>query len=191
MFCHGRSLVEPTFMLTSGGGSEGFSSAPRYPEIQCSGPMTFWYGSVSWDLYTELRIRILLFSLVAFKFPTKKKTFFFKLLLLFSFLCVHLHQSSKITSQKTVETKVFLNFVLITDPDPEGPETYRSESGTLQKSVPVLNFCTIRRKFSPWDRLKRGSEFKFWLAFSGTHRFFEYWRHHRSLRLAVFDIRLW
>jgi hypothetical protein len=43
--------------------------------IQCSGSVTFCYGSGSLDLYTGLRIRILLFLADAFKVPTKIRFF--------------------------------------------------------------------------------------------------------------------
>ncbi len=99
-----------------------------------------WYGSGLADPYGtyNLRIRILLLSSVTFKRPTKN--FAHKVL-----LKVHVPQSSKIKSHKTVEIKVFLTFLLDdgririwirTNNDESGsgrPKTYRSGSTTLKK----------------------------------------------------------
>ncbi len=63
-----------------------------------------------------IRIRILLFSSVADKQPTKNMFF------AYYFLKVHLHQSSKIKSQKKLqkeEIKVFLTFFACSWKDPD------------------------------------------------------------------------
>ncbi len=85
----------------------------------------------------RIRIRLLLFSSVADKMPTKKKfsNFF---CLPYYFLKVHLHQSSNIKkvkkrSHKIVEIKGFLtssgsrsrSIIICTDPDPGGPSRIR------------------------------------------------------------------
>ncbi len=66
--------------------------------------VTFWYGSGSADVTTDLRTRIrnLLFSSVADKMSMKNKLF---QSFLQYFLNVHFHQSSKIKSQKEVIKK--------------------------------------------------------------------------------------
>ncbi len=86
---------------------------------------------------------ILLFLLVTFKTSTKISQFF-----AYSFLKVHLHNSSKIKSHKevtkTVEIKFFLHSLLVNwesvqiimdpDADPGGPKTYSSGSGCGSRS---------------------------------------------------------
>jgi hypothetical protein len=93
---------------------------------QCFGSVPFWYGSGSGS-----------FSLVTFKMPTKDCKFFF----LLNFLKVHLHHSSQIKimkkSQNSRNQGFSYYFCLMMeksgsesesriDPDPRGPETYKS-----------------------------------------------------------------
>ncbi len=87
-----RIRIRGTFFLTvdiafHNNNSEVVKGAPFE---QCSGSVTFWYGFGSADPYTSgLRIRILLFSSVAFKMPTKKR-FFFSLITYRRYICVSL-----------------------------------------------------------------------------------------------------
>ena len=62
-----------------------------------------------------IRIRILLFSSVAFKRPTKKSFFFLGFLTVGKFASVF-KNNKVLGSHKTVEIKVFINFL---DPNPE------------------------------------------------------------------------
>ncbi len=96
----GRSLVEPTFMLTSGGGSEGFSAAPRYPKIQGSRPVTFWYVRIRFlrSVVSTLNYGSGSCSFLQWLSSFQPQKHFFQTALAYYILCVHLHQSSKIRS---------------------------------------------------------------------------------------------
>ncbi len=105
---------------------------------------------------TDSRIRILLFSSVADKMPTKKKFFFFSkpfCLLLFegpTFTSVFKDKKSK-RSKIIVEINVFLTFFACwwKDPDPVGPVTYGTDPadpdpqhwlGANGRLFPLLSF---------------------------------------------------
>ncbi len=87
--------------------------------------MTFWCGSESADPCLWLWIRILLFSSLTFKTPTKR-WFFFSFSASY-FLKVHLHHFLKIKSQKSHKTediKVFLSiwYLIIEGSGPGRPK---------------------------------------------------------------------
>ncbi len=93
------SLANPhsrSGMLASTTFGAGTSTTEQNYVDQCCGSVTFWYGSGSAPL--TCGSGSCFFSSVAFKMPTKNKFLFFCSLPYF--LKVHLHQSSKIKSQK-------------------------------------------------------------------------------------------
>ncbi len=92
------------------------------PRSQCSGTVTFWYGSGfgSSDSYLwltmRIRLPILLISSVTFKMTTEN-IFSSSSFYAYSFLKVHLHHSSKIKShkksQKDSRNQGFSSFFLL------------------------------------------------------------------------------
>jgi hypothetical protein len=118
----------------------------RYPgyrtKKQCSGSVTFCDGSGPLDLYSGLRIRILLFSSVVSKTPTKNY-FTFLLLLITCRLKITSHQ--EVTKQ--LKSRSFLIFGLLKegfgaesvqvmkDPDPGGPKHLRIRIQLLTRNI--------------------------------------------------------
>ncbi len=77
---------------------------PMYNHSQYSGSVTFLDGSESLELFSGLRIGILLFSSVTIEMLTNN---IFPNFFAYYLLKVHLHQSSKITSHETVKSRFF------------------------------------------------------------------------------------
>ncbi len=106
-------------------------------------------GFTGLRIQIRLRLRILLFSLVALKIPTKISFFVYFLLTIGTFTSVF-NDNKLLRGRKTIKLKVCLfllvdrgnrvsKFVkIITDPDPGVPKTYKSNgsgSGTLVSNI--------------------------------------------------------
>jgi hypothetical protein len=100
---------------------------------------------------TDLRIRIRLFSSVAFKMPTKIS--FFLSFFAYYFLKVHLHQSPKIKKSNS-RSQGFSYFFLRDnkrgDPDPGGPRTYGSGSWSTTLLPSSVRYYSRVSTYEDW-----------------------------------------
>jgi hypothetical protein len=110
-----------------------------YCTFQCRGSMPLTNGSGSW-------IRILLFSSLTFKMPAKNK-FFNIIFSAYYYLKVHLHNFSKIKSQKESQNSRNQGFSYYCCMMIEG-----SESGAGSVSIPLTSGSGSGRPQNMWIR---------------------------------------